>query len=65
MTSFEPDMEETGRSESLDRSQEAIDDAKEAARAAMEDPAPDSDLDVPGVGEGLEEDQEDVAPRPN
>ena len=56
---------ENGGTEALDRAQGSIDEAKDAARTALDDPAFDSDLDVPGVGDGLEEDQEDVTPRPS
>lgn len=60
------DMSEGGDSEALERSQQAIDEGNEAAREALDDEAfPGGDLDAPGTGEGLEADEEDVAPRPN
>jgi hypothetical protein len=64
-SSAEPEREKAGVSETLERSQETIDDAKDAAREALGDNSPTSDVDIPGTGEGLEADAEDVAPRPN
>lgn len=56
---------EAGEADALARSQQAIDEGNEAARVALDDPSLANDLDVPATGEGLEADEEDVAPRPN
>lgn len=49
----------------LERSQQAIDEARDAVKGALQDTEPDPDLDMPATGEGLESDEQDVAPRPN
>ena len=50
----------------LERSQQALDEARDAARAALDDVSPAAEMDTPGTGEGLEEhDEGDLAPRPN
>ncbi len=62
-SSSEPD---TGATDALERSQQAIDEGNEAAREALGDQSPTSDLDVPATGDGLEAQEEgEVAPRPN
>jgi hypothetical protein len=67
MTTSEPDAGEAGDSGALERSQEAINDAKSAAKDALaDDYYPGSDLDAPATGDGLDSQQdEEVAPRPN
>jgi hypothetical protein len=65
MTSDSAPETDGGDSSALERSQEAIDEGREAANKALDDPSLASELDTPGTGEGLEEDQEDVTPRPN
>lgn len=62
MTSFEP---EAGAGEALERSQEAIEDAKAGAGDALGDLSPTPELDAPGTGDGLEANEPDVAPRPS
>lgn len=62
----EPDRADTANTEALERSQEAIDEGHAAAREALDDYSPTSEVDIPGTGEGLEADDDDeVAPRPN
>jgi hypothetical protein len=56
---------EAGESDLLARSQQAIDEGHEAAREALSDMSPADELDVPATGDGLESNEEDVAPRPN
>ena len=51
-------------SEALVRSQEAIDEAREATRGALSDPLVDG-VEATGAGGGAESTQDDVAPRPN
>ena len=71
MTSPEPetgapvpdsDAADTG---ALDRSREAIDEGWVAAKDALDDDSPGDDLDVPATGTGLDEEHEEVTPRPN
>jgi len=64
MSSTEPQPDESGGSAALDKSRESLAEAKDAARKVFEGDEP-ADLDAPGTGEGLESDEEDVAPRPN
>ncbi len=61
-SSTDPDAVDT---DALERSQDAIDEGNEAAREALSDESPTDELDVPATGDGLESDEEDVAPRPN
>ncbi|HET9873040.1 MAG TPA: hypothetical protein VFP89_10670 [Propionibacteriaceae bacterium] len=57
---------DTAGSEALDRSAEAIEEGRDAAREALGDGyIPGSDVDAPGTGDGLEAGEADVAPRPN
>ena len=66
MTSAGAETGEPGDTAALDRSRQALGEAKEAARDALADESPTDELDVPGTGEGLEStDDGDVAPRPN
>lgn len=51
MTSTEP---QPGDTEALDRSQEAIDEAKAGENDAMGDLAPGPDVDEPYTGEGVD-----------
>ena len=71
MTSPEPEtgapVSETDAAdtEALDRSREAIDEGWAAAKNALDDVSPGDDLDVPATGTGLDEEHEEVTPRPN
>ena len=63
MTTSEPELSDAGGTEALDRSREAIDEAKEAARLAMGDSLPD--LEIPGSGRDADTGQGEVTPRPS
>lgn len=66
MTAAVPDPSEIGDPTALEESQQAIDEAKSAAKSALaDDYYPGSDLDAPATGDGLESEEQDVAPRPN
>jgi hypothetical protein len=56
---------ETGGAEQLERSEELIDEAKDAAREALSDTPPAENLDVPATGTGLDEAGEQPTPQPN
>jgi hypothetical protein len=63
MTSSEPETNDTVDTEALERSQQAIDEGNDAARAALDDPSPD--LDGPGTGRSAEDTEGEPAPRPS
>jgi hypothetical protein len=54
-----------GGAEELERSEQLIDEAKDAAREALSDTPPAENLDVPATGTGLDEEGPEVTPRPN
>jgi hypothetical protein len=64
MTSSEPDTGEAVHTDALDRAQEAIDEGNEAAKKALDGDHLGDELDVPATGDGLESDEQEVAPRP-
>jgi hypothetical protein len=51
--------------EELERSEQLIDEAKDAAPEALSDTPPAEHLDVPATGTGLDEEGQEVTPRPN
>jgi hypothetical protein len=56
---------EAGGSEQLERSEELIGQARDAAHEALSDTPPAENLDAPGIGDGLDAEQEQPVPRPN
>lgn len=64
MTSSEPEAGEAVDTDALDRAQQAIDEGNEAAKKALNSDHLGDELDVPATGDGLESDEQEVAPRP-
>ena len=59
------DMTEPVDTTALDRSREAIDEGREAAREALDDDTPTEELEVPAAGGDAPADGDEVTPRPS
>lgn len=64
MNTEAPGIDDTAGDEQLQRSQQHIDEAKSAARDALEDTESGTDADFPDAGQGPGS-EDDAIPRPN